>query len=215
MSTFKYTVKARDNAGNAFVHTFRHPVDARMHTDNAAFTWELAQNYQSYVLNAAPFRCFVCGDAAKGLHDVETSHFDEKDPIMFSTIMPMCLNPACVSICHAKAGATYPKLLHGEADCSCAACPADCILQRSHEKLTDSHLKLDVCVVCGESQVQKCAGCKIIPYCSRGCQKRHWPSHRPWCNAAAQGLRLVLGDVKPGSRVPPRHFDAIVTFKKV
>ncbi|KAJ7232184.1 hypothetical protein B0H12DRAFT_203108 [Mycena haematopus] len=33
-------------------------------------------------------------------------------------------------------------------------------------------------------QWQKCAGCKQEWYCSRNCQKAHWPDHKESCKKA-------------------------------
>lgn len=35
---------------------------------------------------------------------------------------------------------------------------------------------------CGKTErLQKCAGCSVISYCSKPCQKLHWKSHKPLC----------------------------------
>ncbi|KAJ6545081.1 hypothetical protein DFH09DRAFT_659271 [Mycena vulgaris] len=41
-------------------------------------------------------------------------------------------------------------------------------------------------------QWQKCAGCKKEWYCSRGCQKAHWPSHKVPCKRTQQFARLMF-----------------------
>mmetsp|Transcript_54954 Transcript_54954/g.129609 ORF Transcript_54954/g.129609 Transcript_54954/m.129609 type:complete len:563 (-) Transcript_54954:74-1762(-) len=44
------------------------------------------------------------------------------------------------------------------------------------------------CVVCGWGiKVLKCGQCKGVAYCSRQCQKKHWPKHKLQCQAAARG----------------------------
>jgi hypothetical protein len=46
---------------------------------------------------------------------------------------------------------------------------------------------LNTCAFCDESpacaamKLSRCAGCKCVAYCSKGCQKAHWPVHRQHC----------------------------------
>ena len=55
MSTIKYTVKARDNAGHEYIQTFRHHADARMKSSNPreglAFCQEIVEEYKGCILN--------------------------------------------------------------------------------------------------------------------------------------------------------------------
>lgn len=32
-------------------------------------------------------------------------------------------------------------------------------------------------------QLRRCSGCKVDNYCSKECQEKHWPQHRPLCQA--------------------------------
>ncbi|KIK63366.1 hypothetical protein GYMLUDRAFT_241858 [Collybiopsis luxurians FD-317 M1] len=46
--------------------------------------------------------------------------------------------------------------------------------------------QLDQCTECYTSHsvwkpLQKCSGCLIAKYCSRECQKKAWPAHKPTC----------------------------------
>ncbi|XP_043204936.1 zinc finger MYND domain-containing protein 10-like [Amphibalanus amphitrite] len=40
------------------------------------------------------------------------------------------------------------------------------------------------CAACGEVAVKKCSRCKAAWYCGRQCQVKHWPVHKPDCDAA-------------------------------
>lgn len=52
---------------------------------------------------------------------------------------------------------------------------------------------LEICGVCDKDKatlkaetgrdLKKCAGCKIVQYCDRVCQKRGWPIHKHFCPA--------------------------------
>lgn len=37
------------------------------------------------------------------------------------------------------------------------------------------------CAICGVSAPKKCSQCQKIHYCSRECQVKHWPAHKPFC----------------------------------
>ncbi|KAJ7167662.1 hypothetical protein C8R46DRAFT_1034310 [Mycena filopes] len=40
-----------------------------------------------------------------------------------------------------------------------------------------------VCTNClaTESDLSRCGRCKRSAYCSKECQVKHWPMHKPWC----------------------------------
>lgn len=45
------------------------------------------------------------------------------------------------------------------------------------------------CTVCGavsSEKLSKCGGCRVVRYCSRKCQKRHWPVHKMKCDRIRQ-----------------------------
>jgi hypothetical protein len=49
-----------------------------------------------------------------------------------------------------------------------------------------------VCSYCGKggAKLLKCSACKGAVYCSRDCQKRHWPKHKAACKAAVGGAAM-------------------------
>ena len=53
------------------------------------------------------------------------------------------------------------------------------------------------CFVCRRvAAAQRCASCKVVYYCARGCQESHWKFHKTWCALA-----------KEQAKVPQRHID--------
>ena len=61
--------------------------------------------------------------------------------------------------------------------------------------LFDEHLKNNTapaggCIKCGSSGVTKlktCKGCHVAQYCSIGCQRAHWPTHKDQCKRTPRG----------------------------
>ena len=43
---------------------------------------------------------------------------------------------------------------------------------------------------CSEPGTNKCAGCKITPYCGPFCQKDHWPTHKESCNGRLRKIDM-------------------------
>jgi hypothetical protein len=37
------------------------------------------------------------------------------------------------------------------------------------------------CVVCGKETKNRCTACDLVRYCSKECQKQHWPVHKQTC----------------------------------
>ncbi|KAK2727648.1 SET domain-containing protein SmydA-8-like [Artemia franciscana] len=40
---------------------------------------------------------------------------------------------------------------------------------------------MESCAACFKPATQKCSGCRVIYYCARECQKRHWKAHKDLC----------------------------------
>jgi hypothetical protein len=44
------------------------------------------------------------------------------------------------------------------------------------------------CPGCPNCAVSMCDACKSVVYCSRACQKRHWPAHKAACKLKRPGI---------------------------
>ncbi|CAH1257949.1 TDRD1 [Branchiostoma lanceolatum] len=68
---------------------------------------------------------------------------------------------------------------------------------------SDEHPALP-CLLCGQHGKSRCGRCKK-PYCSKECQKKHWPEHRSHCRAVEHGEDVLSGfenfDVSAGEDV--------------
>ena len=40
---------------------------------------------------------------------------------------------------------------------------------------------MQTCVVCAKPSQSSCSRCELIKYCSRDCQRQHWPTHKLKC----------------------------------
>ena len=57
-----------------------------------------------------------------------------------------------------------------------------------------------VCSKCGASPANlKCSRCKASWYCSSGCQREHWPVHKPGCGPAAGAAAAAAAAVGSGA----------------
>lgn len=59
-------------------------------------------------------------------------------------------------------------------------CPA--VLSKAANQYLDERLKATICSHCrGHENLQRCARCRKVSYCSRECQRLHWRVHRHEC----------------------------------
>ncbi|KAG2426375.1 hypothetical protein HYH02_014803 [Chlamydomonas schloesseri] len=62
------------------------------------------------------------------------------------------------------------------------------------------------CLGCGQSKgdYKTCGKCKLAAYCSRECQQKHWPRHKPQCHqlVEADKERQAKGAPKPAAPTP-------------
>lgn len=52
----------------------------------------------------------------------------------------------------------------------------------SNGRIAQRDIMTHTCAACGEKNPsKKCGNCKGVGYCSRECQKAHWPIHKKTC----------------------------------
>ena len=60
-----------------------------------------------------------------------------------------------------------------------------------------THTSDKACTVCakpaGGDGGGRCGACKLVSYCSRSCQRAHWPMHKPLCKVVSQGSLYTVG----------------------
>ena len=49
------------------------------------------------------------------------------------------------------------------------------------------------CSTCGSGTTLACAGCRAVYYCSRHCQRQHWPQHKGECTLSITAV-MPSGD---------------------
>lgn len=50
-------------------------------------------------------------------------------------------------------------------------------------------IQKNVCIGCNKDQQDKlktCGRCRVVRYCSKECQTKHWPEHKPYCEITAE-----------------------------
>ena len=83
--------------------------------------------------------------------------------------------------------------------CESSTAPLEFIKTYDATSMTFFHLPsaFSVCDGCRElmpaALLQQCSGCKIHVYCSKKCQKAHWPQHKGSCRMLQKGNSLPKG----------------------
>jgi len=47
-------------------------------------------------------------------------------------------------------------------------------------------LRCSWCLTCAETEPMRCAKCRLVFYCNRNCQKKHWKYHKHVCGTASK-----------------------------
>lgn len=74
---------------------------------------------------------------------------------------------------------------------------------------------VEVCCVCSKSGVMVCAVCKSAKYCSKHCQKRHFPYHSKYCSAISDLKEFELKKLYRGHSIREEQMDGKTRTKIV
>ena len=169
MPTVQYVIDVADTAGNQVSENFSHSVPAAVFASSPspeqfrALLGILVSAHTQDMLNAAPFKCVICGDNAKELMHQPMSYLHIQVPTVLDVAQPVC-GKGC---CDIKARQERRKMLSE-------------VEESQGFNLVDRESFF--CRNCRKrDNLQFCARCKVIAYCSKSCQKAHWPTHKKSC----------------------------------
>lgn len=83
-------------------------------------------------------------------------------------------------------------------------CGVTYVATLEHDYLHDKHLSVCAnCLALGfQVALRRCTGCRMIDYCSKECQQKHWPRHKAFC-------RFVQGKGAPNAYLSSFPLDEV------
>ncbi|KAF7302089.1 MYND-type domain-containing protein [Mycena indigotica] len=74
---------------------------------------------------------------------------------------------------------------------------------------------LKLCQVCSKrGELRQCANCKTVQYCSRECQKAHWPKHKVHCKQSQQRSEEFAA-FKASNPIFAQHVQSLGKFSQI
>ncbi len=169
MPTVQCVIDVTDDAGNQVSETFSHSVPAAVFASSPSpeqyrgLLGILVSAHTQDMLNAAPFKCITCGDKAKELKQQPVSYLHFEVPTVVDFAQPLC----------------------GKYSCDIKASQERCKMLSEVEESQGFNLvdrESYFCRNCRKrDNLQFCARCTVTAYCSKTCQKAHWPVHKKSC----------------------------------
>lgn len=100
MPPVSYVVKARDDAGHLFEQTFQVNAPASIFSsargaESTAFLTALCNSHNHRIMQAAPFRCVICGDKAENMVHQPFVFTQPAQPLVFDQPLPVCQKGSC------------------------------------------------------------------------------------------------------------------------
>ena len=169
-----YALKTTDAAGRDIEWAFPHEAPASLmvpsapHQEVAKFLSDMCNRYTAKLRREAKFKC-CCGRPATNFVG-QPQWFGKDDPgqsVIFDQPIPICQRGVCETLAHQK---------HRQRVRDCE--------NETGESIKDRDILL--CAVCGQlSSGSKCGRCRVVSYCSKDCQRAHWPQHKQFCQRPA------------------------------
>lgn len=171
MPPVSYIVRARDDAGHVFEQTYKVEAPASLLASSKGleatnFLKMLCATYTQSTLQAAPFRCVVCGDKATSMVNQPFVFLQTAEPTIFNQPAPVCGK----GLCDTEAKQNLQAMVH----------------QMGTALGTDiTSAEVHLCAKCGQGGADKmCSRCMVTAYCCRACRKDDWSKHKKACHPA-------------------------------
>lgn len=172
MAKVNYVIQAKDDAGHKVERTYTVDAPASLlrpspsREESALFLHKLCTVHHKRVLEGAPFRCVICGDKAEDLLHQPHSYLHLPQPQVIDMPTPICTK----ALCQTEARQAMAEVMRQVED----------TIQQDI-----AHTEVLFCAACGKSEsLRKCQNCMVTAYCSKQCQRAHWPQHKPACKQA-------------------------------
>lgn len=148
---------------------------------NNAICFALASMVSPKLRELHPWKCCICGKNAKELLNNLASYTHVHPPFVFDSVLPYCKRGAA---CEAEA-----RVRAGQLAAASGVCPDRHMHGAAAVDEVETAVLSKFCAVPGcliKDNLQMCAGCRKVHYCSVEHQKANWPTHKRECKAMAK-----------------------------
>lgn len=170
MPVITYEVAISIGPGAFRLHKFSHHAPANLHEIALPYIQGLVAAHTTELLEAGPYRCVGCSRTANDLLHKPQLSCSETSPRVIDFAQPVCQeNTTCDLIARHRIQAYLDKI-QGDRTApmydyrSCAMCG----VEKGNAHGT-------------QAGMQQCGRCKALSYCSKSCQRAHWPVHKRAC----------------------------------